>query len=887
MKYPDSDWRMQKIGRNALCSCGSGKKYKHCCMRIEPAGPATGQEVVTSAMLLQEALAQHQGGNLSEAKKRYLQILQNEPAHADALYLLGLVAHAQGEAHAAIELMTKAIAVNSINPDYYANLGVVLQETGKLEAAAENYRLAIARKPEYAEAHNNLANTLKEQGKSAEAIISYRRALEIMPESAMILYNLANALLEQNEQDGAIAYYRRALALKPDYAEAHNNLGNALQSRLELDAAIGCYRQAIACDPGYVEACNNLGNALKDKGNIDEAIASYRQALAVRPDYAVLHYNLGNALKQQGKPEQAALSYRQAIACRPDYAEAYNNLGNALKESSRLDDAVASYRRALDLKPEYAEAHNNLGSTLQVQGKLDDAIASYRRAMTLNPDSVEVHNNLGCALQESGELVQAIACYDRALQIKPDSAETHYNLAGIFQAQARLDEAIAGYRRALDLKPDYAEAHNNLGNALKDRGFVEEADASYKRALACKTDAQTLCNLGILYSKAEQYALAEEWYRRALEVDALSVVAHRNLSAILVNDGRTAEARMHMDAAYRRQCWFSSVSATARRTVLILLGVEKGNVPVGHLFPPEVNNTIEWMVEYAAAGQQAELPAYDAVFNAVGEPDMTGNTSAPIAAFIANSVQPLLNRPEAIARTARHLMPALLGEVEDVIVPAVWRIEPGNEFPENLPFPLLVRPAGSHGGEQMKRLATASELRDLLAAGQGEIVYASAYYDYRSADGYFRKYRTIFIDGEAFPYHLAISPHWMVHYATAEMQDVAWKLAEERQFLENPARVLGSRGTAAVAAIGRKMKLDYAGADFTLLPDGRILLFEANATMLIHPEKEQTSLAFKNPYVQRIVQAFEDLLARKTALSRPNRRNRGYPSSPDPSADER
>lgn len=856
---------MQKTSRNALCSCGSGKKYKHCCMRIDQA--PVRQEASISAALLRLALSYHQSGNLPHAEKLYQEILKNEPAHADALYLLGLIAHAQGKNAAAINLMGKAIAANTLNPDYYANLGVVLQQAGELEAATEHYRLAIVRKPDYVEAHNNLANALKEQGKLAEAKLSYRRALEIMPGSAMIHYNLANVLQEENDLETAIAHYRRALALQPDYAEAHNNLGNALQTRLALDDAISSYRQAIACDRSYAEAWNNLGNALKDKGDMKDAIASYRQALAVRPDYAVLHYNLGNALKQMGNTEDAVLSYRQAVACQPAYAQAYNNLGNALKDLGRWDEAAVSYRRALDLKPDYAEAYNNLGSTLHAQGEFEDAIDSYRRAMVLNPASVEVHNNLGCALQESGEAEQAIACYERALKIKPDSAETHYNLAGIFQAQARLDEAVANYRRALELKPDYAEAHNNLGNALKELGRMEEAAASYQRALVYKIDAQTLCNLGILYSGAEQYALAESWYRRALEVDAVSVVAHRNLSAIMVNDGRTAEARKHMDLAYSRQCWFSNVTATAKRTVLILLGVEKGNVPVAHLLPSATNNTIEWMVEYAGASAWSALPGYDVVFNAVGEPDMTGNTSAPIAAFIEHCNRPILNPPDSVARTARHRMPALLGEVEDVIVPPVWRIEPGDGFPGNLPFPVLARPAGSHGGEQMTLLATEAALQERLAAEQGEIMYVSAYYDYRSEDGFFRKYRMIFIDGQPFPYHLAISPHWMVHYATAEMQDVAWKLAEERQFLENSDRVLGARGMVAMTAIGRKLNLDYAGADFTLLPDGRILLFEANATMLIHPEKEQTSLAFKNPYVQRIVQAFDDLLARKSALS--------------------
>jgi hypothetical protein len=66
------------------------------------------------------------------------------------------------------------------------------------------------------------------------------------------------------------------------------------------------------------------------------------------------------------------------------------------------------------------------------------------------------------------------------------------------------------------------------------------------------------------------------------------------------------------------------------------------------------------------------------------------------------------------------------------------------------------------------------------------------------------------------------------------------------------------------------MDLDYAGIDFTVLPDGRLLVFEANPTMLAHPEKPGSPLAHKNPPVQRIFDAFEDLLqaSARTARSR-------------------
>jgi hypothetical protein len=142
-------------------------------------------------------------------------------------------------------------------------------------------------------------------------------------------------------------------------------------------------------------------------------------------------------------------------------------------------------------------------------------------------------------------------------------------------------------------------------------------------------------------------------------------------------------------------------------------------------------------------------------------------------------------------------------------------------------------------------------------------LYAAQFVHFASPDGFFRKYRVIFIDREPYPYHLAISPHWLVHYATAQMLDHPWKLAEEQRFLRDPRSVLGASGDAAIRAVGARMDLDYAGVDFTLLGDGRVLVFEANPVMLVHPEDPHGPLAHKNHFVHRILDAFEAMLQRR------------------------
>jgi hypothetical protein len=275
-----------------------------------------------------------------------------------------------------------------------------------------------------------------------------------------------------------------------------------------------------------------------------------------------------------------------------------------------------------------------------------------------------------------------------------------------------------------------------------------------------------------------------------------------------------------------------------------------------------------YAIDFATDEEDQQLPSFDLVFNAIGEPDIAAPLAGRLHRFAARCRRPLLNSPAAVARTQRHRLADLLGDLDDVVVAQCIRCEsPPASLAAlaqclaggGLILPVLARPAASHGGEGLVRCETIEALAERLRLLDG-VHYLTAYHDCRGADGYYRKYRVIFVDRQPFPYHLAISSQWMVHYFSADMERNPWKIDEECRFLRDPGTALGSPAMAAIAAIGRRLDLDYGGVDFTLLPDGRVFVFEANATMRVHRERNNGVLAHKNANVQRIVDAFQRLL---------------------------
>lgn len=511
-----------------------------------------------------------------------------------------------------------------------------------------------------------------------------------------------------------------------------------------------------------------------------------------------------------------------------------------------------------------------------------DAIEALREACARSPGRPELLVRLARALLEARRAVEAVVPAEQAVALAPGLVSAIKLRDAVLAEVQEGDPDLVKLELTAALDPTSGEKQLALGEAYANLDRPHDAERCYKRALALGQARDAHALLAMLYLKMSMFDAAEHHAGAALagpdrgEADDLIVaMAHQIMAAVLEARGEVDAAARRLDEAYRRRSWFRQKGASAPFTTLVLVTRTSGNLPFRNLLPPLRSDVVLWYMEHARASQFAELQAHAVVLNAIGDPDQAIQSEAIVDAFVAQSDRPVLNRPEKVRATFRHRLPQTLAGIENLLVPITVRIVASEIVSIGLAAaaakagvaaPLLVRPVASHGGAGLALAPDAAELA-AITPPVGD-TYLTGFHDYRSADGFYRKYRMIFVDRQPFAYHLAISRNWMVHHQSSEMAGDAARMGEELEFLCDPTAVLGPQAMAAITAIGRRLDLDYGGVDFGLTADGRVLVFEANATMLTHLELEDSPFVAKNAFIQPIIEAFQAHLAQMARTGR-------------------
>jgi hypothetical protein len=358
-------------------------------------------------------------------------------------------------------------------------------------------------------------------------------------------------------------------------------------------------------------------------------------------------------------------------------------------------------------------------------------------------------------------------------------------------------------------------------------------------------------------------------FQAALQIDPDHIHAHRGMGNLLAELGDAIGARRHRDKAFKHhfQTALPYRGDGPPVPVLLLISAAGGNIPTSTLLDDRQFQTTVVVAEYA--DPKIPLPPHDLVFNGIGDADLCREGLEAAHRLLERTDRSVINHPRAVLKTGRAGNVERLRGLPNLIVPRVVSVPrrllagpeaaaavAGNGFS----FPFLVRAPGFHTGRYFVRVDNLQELTAAAAQFPGDDVCLIDQLDARDGDGFFRKLRVMIIDRKIYPLHLAISRHWKIHYFKADMADSPDNRRHDAAFLDDMPRFIGPRGMAALERINAALDLDYGGIDFAVNADGDILLFEANATMVMVPLSNDPKWDYRRPAFDAVFAAVRTML---------------------------
>ena len=261
---------------------------------------------------LRQALDYHREGRLNDAAILYEQIIEADPGHFDALYLLGTIAHQSGNHSAAVGLVRQALLVKPDHAECYNLQGLALMCLGRAEDAETSFVRAIGLDPQYANAHCNRGIALRLNHELDRAALCFKDALEIDPNHAYAIAGLGQVLIALHRPAEAIPFLQQALAAFPSDANLHCALGDSHHALKRFEEAVAGYSKAVELNPHLSGAWYSRGCAHNSRNEYASAAACFRRALSIRLDWTEAWHNLGLALFQLGQVDEAMELFRQA-----------------------------------------------------------------------------------------------------------------------------------------------------------------------------------------------------------------------------------------------------------------------------------------------------------------------------------------------------------------------------------------------------------------------------------------------------------------------------------------------------------------------------------------------------------------------------------------------
>ena len=379
------------------------------------------------------------------------------------------------------------------------------------------------------------------------------------------LSSMKSALEESNKQ---AEENRRAMEnLMKSQQEAEekrlaDQQAEAAQKKAEEAAAAELKRQQEEKRKAEEEALAKKNAELKKKIDaVNDEIKQGETALAMgNIEEAMRHFNMADSNIPSGAGNAFLASKESEIA--QALFEAAQKADTPEKKSQLMNNAVAMAQKAIKADPKDAGAHYILAQNALDNKDYNTALAEMKAAVQYDPNNYLYWYNLGKIQYTLGKYSDAANSFTKSCELKTDYAPSRYNL-GLTQKKLGNDTAaLSAFRKTIDIDNRHEKAYLEEARILADRKDYSGAIDAYKAVLKINNiNVQAAMGLGSAYYEKKNYSEAAESYKRALTMLSPSenmTLTKYNLSAVLFDDGKFADAEKYAREAYEEKDYLKS-----------------------------------------------------------------------------------------------------------------------------------------------------------------------------------------------------------------------------------------------------------------------------------------------------------------------------------------
>ncbi|HSK71283.1 MAG TPA: tetratricopeptide repeat protein [Pyrinomonadaceae bacterium] len=507
-----------------------------------------------------------------------------------------------GEAEKAIQ---QGISLGENKMLGYLEYGRFFSFTKKFPEAETQFQKAIEAEPTSMEAREAIAEFHVAQRQYEKAERAYRELVQIQENSPESRMQLAGFYSQIGQEDNAIQVLSGILTDAPEMARARYRLAEIYLNRKEYEKVRGEVEQLLSVNNNDAEALmlrarvylqeNKPENAVKDLEDVLKkqpsqknalfymtqarlALGQFDQARAFIGDLEKYHptFLRVKLLKIQasfaaGEPETALRQSNELLeAVKNNYpnaettaqsledlrVRAITSRGLANLELGRIADAKTDLAEVARLSPNSSAAMVNLAKVSVVEGNLAEAQNLYEKALTAEAQNFDALSGLISVLTRQGNFDAAHQRIDGMIQ--QNQADTlaalHYLKADVFTAQKDIASAEAALKKAMEADENYLPAYSAYAALLVNQNQTGKAIEQYLKIVEKKPSASVFTLLGMLEETRNDFAKAENYYRRALEVAPETPIAANNLAWLIAenNQGNLDEALRLAQTAVNR-----------------------------------------------------------------------------------------------------------------------------------------------------------------------------------------------------------------------------------------------------------------------------------------------------------------------------------------------